>query len=120
MDVVGKCIIQIFLKYGVTFFLFFFYLRLCINCFILGECLCHTYYHGAFCDIDERTPLIVNDLEGGGQCDIADGEECKCFTVRTENPAIESFSCTVQTYMVVLFYTTVHFKSSNVYIHTML
>lgn len=62
--------------------------------------MCDAFYHGAYCDIDERDPLLIGDIEGGGSCDTADGNECKCYTVRTANPVIESFQCKIKAYAV--------------------
>lgn len=62
--------------------------------------MCNTYFHGAYCDIDERDLLIVADIQGGGTCDIAGGDECRCFVIRTDNPAIEKFQCIVKAFSV--------------------
>ena len=75
----------------------------CLYCLCIlypGECNCTTFYHGAYCDIDERDPLVVSDIEGGGQCDISNGDECKCFTVRTANAVIDTFQCIVKAFTV--------------------
>ncbi|XP_060573106.1 neurogenic locus Notch protein-like [Ruditapes philippinarum] len=57
-----------------------------------SECDCFGFFHGAECDIDERDPLTIDDIEGGGECDLADGDECLCFHVRSSN-ILEGFRC---------------------------
>lgn len=57
------------------------------------------FYHGAYCDIDERDTVDIADIEGGGLCDIAD-DECTCYVVRTETPVIETFLCKMVAYAV--------------------
>ncbi|XP_060602737.1 uncharacterized protein LOC132755831 [Ruditapes philippinarum] len=66
------------------------------NCSDDGECICHQYYHGAICDIDERIPPIVTDIEGGCICDTGEGEDCRCFYVRGDN-FLESLKCKIVT-----------------------
>ncbi|XP_060602736.1 uncharacterized protein LOC132755829 [Ruditapes philippinarum] len=66
------------------------------NCSDDGECICHQFYHGAICDIDERIPPIVTDIEGGGVCDTSDGGDCRCFYVRGDN-FLESLKCKIVT-----------------------
>ncbi|XP_060570785.1 uncharacterized protein LOC132729062 isoform X2 [Ruditapes philippinarum] len=80
-----------------------FYVNTCpMNCSNQGECVesgicsCFTYYMGPDCSIDERDGLTILDIEGGGQCDLADGEECECFYVRSENIQ-DNFTCNVNT-----------------------
>jgi hypothetical protein len=64
-----------------------------------GKCICHQYYHGAICDIDERIPPIVTDIEGGGICDTGKGEDCRCFYLRGDN-FLESIKCKTVTSVV--------------------
>jgi hypothetical protein len=56
---------------------------------------------GPDCSIDERDGLTIFDIEGGGECDLADGEECECFYVRSENIQ-DNFTCSVNTSKVIL------------------
>ncbi|XP_060570056.1 uncharacterized protein LOC132728427 [Ruditapes philippinarum] len=62
------------------------------ECTDTSECVCFGFFHGAECDIDERDPLIIDDIEGGGECDLVDGDECSCFHVRSSN-ILEGFKC---------------------------
>jgi hypothetical protein len=73
--------------------------KLCL--YILGVCSCFTYYMGPDCSIDERDGLTISDIEGGGECDLADGEECECFYVRSENIQ-DNFTCSVHASKVLL------------------
>jgi hypothetical protein len=57
-----------------------------------GECDCFGFFHGAECDIDERDPLNIDDVEGGGECDLSDGDECLCFHVRSSS-ILKGFKC---------------------------
>lgn len=59
---------------------------------IAGECICNKYFHGPECDIDERDPLIIDDVEGGGECNLADGGQCLCFHIRSTN-ILNFFRC---------------------------
>ncbi|XP_060592666.1 von Willebrand factor D and EGF domain-containing protein-like [Ruditapes philippinarum] len=61
-------------------------------CTDTSDCDCVEFFHGPECDIDERDPLIIDDIEGGGECDLADGDECLCFHVRSSN-ILEGFIC---------------------------
>ncbi|XP_060556760.1 uncharacterized protein LOC132717337, partial [Ruditapes philippinarum] len=80
-----------------------FYANTCpMNCSNHGECIesgicsCLTFYKGSDCSIDERDGLTILDIEGGGECDLADGEACECFYVRSENIQ-DNFTCSVNT-----------------------
>lgn len=65
----------------------------------LGECTCEKFYHGPTCSIDERDPVQIDDIEGGGECDLKEGDECRCFTVRAES-ILETVQCRVKTFTV--------------------
>ncbi|XP_060592828.1 uncharacterized protein LOC132747457 isoform X4 [Ruditapes philippinarum] len=62
------------------------------NCTDTSECDCFGFFHGAECDIDERDPLNIDDVEGGGECDLSDGDECLCFHVRSSS-ILKGFKC---------------------------
>ncbi|XP_053379947.1 uncharacterized protein LOC128548612 [Mercenaria mercenaria] len=64
-----------------------------------GNCVCNDPYRGPDCGIDLRIPPIVNDVEGGGICDIATGSDCECFVIRTNN-IFDGFMCNFSIYMV--------------------
>ncbi|KAH3881530.1 hypothetical protein DPMN_005456 [Dreissena polymorpha] len=61
-----------------------------------GTCICSKYTHGSDCSIDERVALIIDDIEGGGLCNLTDGDGCTCFYVRTMN-LLQNFSCQINT-----------------------
>ena len=69
----------------------------------LGECVCVEFYHGATCSIDERDPVEIDDIEGGAECDVIEGEECRCFVVRAET-ILETIQCHVNTYKVLVYH----------------
>ncbi|XP_053377681.1 neurogenic locus notch homolog protein 1-like isoform X15 [Mercenaria mercenaria] len=69
------------------------------NCSKTSECECEQFLHGADCSIDERDPLRIDDIEGGGLCDVADGDECTCFYVRSDT-ILDGFSCNVNTFKI--------------------
>ncbi|XP_053387633.1 von Willebrand factor D and EGF domain-containing protein-like isoform X3 [Mercenaria mercenaria] len=66
------------------------------DCSEAGECICSQYYHGADCGIDERDPPIITDIEGGGICDVNDGDECRCFYLRGDN-LLDGLKCQIVT-----------------------
>ncbi|WAR02992.1 ZAN-like protein, partial [Mya arenaria] len=65
-----------------------------------GVCVCDTFYHGADCSIDERDPLIIDDIETGGECDTAErSDDCQCFAIRS-GAILRSIQCTVKTFKI--------------------
>jgi hypothetical protein len=56
--------------------------------------MCEEFYHGFDCGIDERTPVIIDDMEGGGLCNITDGDGCECFYIRTHF-LLQNFTCAI-------------------------
>ncbi|XP_052799670.1 von Willebrand factor D and EGF domain-containing protein-like [Mya arenaria] len=65
-----------------------------------GVCVCDTFYHGADCSIDERNPLIIDDIETGGECDTAErSDDCQCFAIRS-GAILRSIRCTVKTFKI--------------------
>ncbi|XP_060578581.1 von Willebrand factor D and EGF domain-containing protein-like [Ruditapes philippinarum] len=50
-----------------------------------GLCSCEDVFRGPDCSIDLRIPPIIYDINDGGLCDTADGNECDCFVIRTDN-----------------------------------
>ncbi|XP_053387517.1 von Willebrand factor D and EGF domain-containing protein-like isoform X3 [Mercenaria mercenaria] len=66
------------------------------NCSKTSKCECEQFLHGPDCSIDERDPLRIDDIEGGGLCDIAEGDDCACFYVRSDR-ILDGFSCNVNT-----------------------
>ncbi|WAR02756.1 ZAN-like protein [Mya arenaria] len=65
-----------------------------------GVCVCDTFYHGADCSIDERDPLIIDDIETGGECDTAErSDDCRCFSIRS-GAILRSIRCNVKTFKI--------------------
>ncbi|WAR02990.1 VWDE-like protein [Mya arenaria] len=65
-----------------------------------GVCVCDTFYHGADCSIDERDPLIIDDIETGGKCDTAErSDDCQCFAIRS-GAILRSIRCNVKTFKI--------------------
>ncbi|XP_053395651.1 von Willebrand factor D and EGF domain-containing protein-like [Mercenaria mercenaria] len=64
------------------------------KCSDQGDCECDDHYKGADCSIDERDPVTIDDLEGGGLCNLTDGDGCNCFFVRTAY-LLPNFTCAI-------------------------
>ncbi|XP_052798930.1 von Willebrand factor D and EGF domain-containing protein-like isoform X2 [Mya arenaria] len=65
-----------------------------------GVCVCDAFYHGAECSIDERDPLIIDDIETGGECDTAErSDNCRCFAIRS-GAILRSIQCNVKTFKI--------------------
>ncbi|XP_053391350.1 von Willebrand factor D and EGF domain-containing protein-like [Mercenaria mercenaria] len=62
------------------------------NCTEEGVCICARGFFGPDCRHDVTNPPTIEDVEGGGVCDIRYGSECRCFEVQTDTLA-ESFHC---------------------------
>jgi hypothetical protein len=46
--------------------------------------------------------LIIDDIEGGGECDLGDGDECLCFHVRSTH-ILDGFKCQTNVSKVYIF-----------------
>jgi hypothetical protein len=62
---------------------------------VLGTCVCKDDYVGASCFVKKSTPLEFTDIEGGGECDLADGDDChECLQFHTQN-LLKGFKCRI-------------------------
>ncbi|XP_060590586.1 uncharacterized protein LOC132745655 [Ruditapes philippinarum] len=60
-----------------------------------GTCVCKGDYVGASCFVKKSTPLEFTDIEGGGECDLADGDDChECLQFHTQN-LLKGFKCKI-------------------------
>ena len=75
--------------------------------FFTGLCECEGTFRGPDCSIDLRIPPIIYDIHDGGMCDTADGNECDCFVIRTDN-IFDGFSYEIRTFEVFIF-VFIHF-----------
>ncbi|XP_060581447.1 von Willebrand factor D and EGF domain-containing protein-like [Ruditapes philippinarum] len=65
----------------------------CIN----GTCVCKDDYVGDSCFVKTSALLELTDIEGGGECDLADGDDCHdCLQFHTEN-LLKVFKCRIVT-----------------------
>ncbi|XP_060581457.1 uncharacterized protein LOC132738052 [Ruditapes philippinarum] len=65
----------------------------CIN----GTCVCNDDYVGDSCFVKKSALLVLTDIEGGGECDLADGDDCHdCLQFHTEN-LLKGFKCRIDT-----------------------
>lgn len=76
--------------------------------FITGECICNMFYHGPDCRIDERETVIIDDTEGGGLCNLTDGDSCECFYFRTHY-LLPNFTCAISGVVVGFIYKCIIF-----------
>ncbi|XP_060598147.1 uncharacterized protein LOC132751939, partial [Ruditapes philippinarum] len=61
-------------------------------CTETGKCNCTSWYRGPDCSYDLRVPVVIEDIQGGGECDKANSSNCACFTIRTDN-IFDGFFC---------------------------
>ncbi|XP_060602135.1 von Willebrand factor D and EGF domain-containing protein-like [Ruditapes philippinarum] len=65
----------------------------CIN----GTCVCKDDYGGDSCFVKTSATPKLTDIEGGGECDLADGDDCHdCLQFHTEN-LLKGFKCRIET-----------------------
>ncbi|XP_060602133.1 uncharacterized protein LOC132755297 isoform X2 [Ruditapes philippinarum] len=65
----------------------------CIN----GTCVCKDDYVGDSCFVKKSGLLELTDIEGGGECDLADGDDCHdCLQFHTKN-LLKGFKCRIDT-----------------------
>jgi hypothetical protein len=72
--------------------------------YVSGTCVCKDDYVGDSCFVKKSAPLELTDIEGGGECDLADGDDCHdCLQFHTEN-LLKGFKCRINTVDVCLGY----------------
>ncbi|XP_053388311.1 von Willebrand factor D and EGF domain-containing protein-like, partial [Mercenaria mercenaria] len=66
----------------------------CVN----GTCICKDDYVGVSCFVKKSDPLELTDIEGGGECDLAYGDDChECLQFHTVN-LLKGFKCKIDTH----------------------
>ncbi|XP_053403283.1 uncharacterized protein LOC123555247 [Mercenaria mercenaria] len=65
---------------------------------IQGTCICKDDYVGVSCFVKKSDPLQLTDIEGGGECDLAYGDDChECLQFHTVN-LLKGFKCKIDTH----------------------
>ncbi|KAH3842449.1 hypothetical protein DPMN_115944 [Dreissena polymorpha] len=59
-----------------------------------GVCECYDNFHDGDCSIDERTRLVITDVEGDGFCALEVDEDCTCFYLYTSK-VLRNYNCRI-------------------------
>lgn len=53
--------------------------------YLSGLCECTGIFRGPECNINITIPTVVHEVQGGDICDTSNGDDCRCFVIRTDN-----------------------------------
>ncbi|XP_052277399.1 uncharacterized protein LOC127876329 [Dreissena polymorpha] len=59
-----------------------------------GVCECYENFHDGDCSINERTRLVITDVEGDGFCALEVDEDCTCFYLYTSK-VLPTYKCQI-------------------------